>query len=423
MTTASQDEDPRVALLRGRYERSLGKIGALFGTGRADGSAYDGDGAHAGSTLGDRSAKRRQYGYVTSDDSAKLDGESLTTRELKHQGVSEQSSKLPQPQSERTQQQGASDRVAAPPTATAMSPGPAPRKVDDDYDEFDEDDGEDEDGEGNKEDGNKTEQSNAPHDGADAAPLSTADSNLPLTATNGLTTEPDPTSIDFAQKPHSPRDQASPPSPAQPQTTAEDIRKKLEADKKTLEDTVKRSFHTLFFTLENDRDAMLDQQKLEESERQVEAEMSSNSHSAANAASNGIGGGGPGARDKNNNGVSNPAASSFLLSSNQKIAPLNNVTFGSSSLPLKNLIERIDLKRSEVAASDAELRSLMNEVRKNRSKWANEDRVGQEELYDNAESVLDMLKGMTEHSAPFLTRVNKRDAPDYYTGEFPYHKE
>ncbi|KAI5290577.1 Transcriptional activator spt7, partial [Ascosphaera acerosa] len=95
--------------------------------------------------------------------------------------------------------------------------------------------------------------------------------------------------------------------------------------------------------------------------------------------------------------------------------PLSNVNLGSSSLALKNLIERIDLKRSEVMASDAELRNLMSEVRKNRSKWASEDKIGQEELYEPAEKVLNMLKAETSHSAPFLTRVNKRDAPDYYT--------
>jgi transcriptional activator SPT7 len=53
-------------------------------------------------------------------------------------------------------------------------------------------------------------------------------------------------------------------------------------------------------------------------------------------------------------------------------------------------------------------------VRKNRSKWASEENVGQEELYEAAEKVLSELKAMTEYSAPFLTRVNKREAPDYY---------
>ncbi|EER37070.1 bromodomain-containing protein [Histoplasma capsulatum H143] len=166
----------------------------------------------------------------------------------------------------------------------------------------------------------------------------------------------------------------------------EDIRKKLEEDKKATEEAARRNFHTVFYTLENDRDAMLDQQMLEESERQVEAEMSgqgANSANSANATTSGHG-------------------------------TLSSANLGASSLTLKNLIARIDMKRSEVQASDAELRSLMSEVRKNRSKWASEEKVGQEELYEAAEKVLSELKAMTEHSSAFLTRVNKREAPDYY---------
>ncbi|KAL3475025.1 hypothetical protein BJX99DRAFT_166650 [Aspergillus californicus] len=167
--------------------------------------------------------------------------------------------------------------------------------------------------------------------------------------------------------------------------TLEDIRKKLEEDKKATEEAAKRSFHTLFYTLENDRDAMLDQQRLEESERQVEAEMSGQ-----------------------------PTAGNSQASGPTGYGSLSSANLGASSLTLKNLIARIDMKRSLVQASDAELRSLMSEVRKNRSKWASEDKIGQEELYEAAEKVLSELKAMTEHSSAFLTRVNKRDAPDYY---------
>lgn len=170
--------------------------------------------------------------------------------------------------------------------------------------------------------------------------------------------------------------------------TVEDIRKKLAEDKKATEESAKRSFHTLFYTLENDRDAMLDQQRLEESERQVEAEMSSQANAGNNA---------------------NPSGSGY--------GSLSSANLGASSLTLKNLIARIDMKRTMVQASDAELRSLMSEVRKNRSKWASEDKIGQEELYESADKVLSELKAMTEHSTAFLTRVNKRDAPDYYTSE------
>ncbi|KAF4308673.1 hypothetical protein GTA08_BOTSDO04045 [Botryosphaeria dothidea] len=167
---------------------------------------------------------------------------------------------------------------------------------------------------------------------------------------------------------------------------AEDVRKELNEQKKAAEEAARRSFYTLFYTLETDRDAMLEQQKLDELDRQVETEMSGQPGQSAN------------------NAVAN---------ANQQ-GSLSKVNLGSSSLTFKHLISRIDAKRNLVKASDAQLRSLMSDVRKNRSKWASEDKVGQEELYEAAEKVLVELKAMTEHAAPFLQRVNKRDAPDYY---------
>ena len=166
--------------------------------------------------------------------------------------------------------------------------------------------------------------------------------------------------------------------------SSEDVRKQLEEAKKATEEAAKRSFHTLFYTLENDRIAMLEQQRLEESEKQIDAEMDN------------------GGNTSNGNGTHG-----------QQHGSLSSTNLGASSLTLKHLIARIDLKRDQVRASDAELRSLMNEVRKNRSKWASEENVHQEELYEAAEKVLSELKAITEYSTPFLQRVNKRDAPDY----------
>lgn len=186
-------------------------------------------------------------------------------------------------------------------------------------------------------------------------------------------------------------DKGNEPASSQEQPkSAEDARKKLEADKKAAEDAVKRNLNTVFYTLENDRIAMLEQQRLEESEKQIDAEMDNG---------NAVGGAG-------NDG--------------QHHGTLSSANLGASSLTLKHLIARIDMKRELVKASDAELRSLMNEVRKNRSKWASEEQVGQEELYEAAEKVLSELKAMTEYSAPFLTRVNKRDAPDYNMSEYNF---
>ena len=159
---------------------------------------------------------------------------------------------------------------------------------------------------------------------------------------------------------------------------------KLDEARQATEQAARRSFHTIYYTLENDRAAMLEQQQLEDSEKQLQAEMDHNGSSA---------------------GHGGQSASQGTLSS---------ANLGASSLTLKHLIARIDHKRDQVLASDAELRVLMNEVRKNRSKWASEENVNQEELYEALEKVLTELKAHTEYSTPFLSRVNKRDAPDYY---------
>ncbi|KAH7154939.1 SAGA complex protein [Dactylonectria estremocensis] len=166
--------------------------------------------------------------------------------------------------------------------------------------------------------------------------------------------------------------------------SGEDAIKKLEEARTATEEAARRSFHTIFHTLENDRAAMLEQQQLEDSEKQLQAEMDHN-HAP-----------------NNNNAQTSQHGS------------LSSANLGASSLTLKHLIARIDMKRDQVRASDAELRLLMNEVRKNRSKWASEENVNQEELYEAVEKVLTELKAHTEYSTPFLTRVNKRDAPDYY---------
>ncbi|KAM5384309.1 hypothetical protein ACJZ2D_001614 [Fusarium nematophilum] len=169
----------------------------------------------------------------------------------------------------------------------------------------------------------------------------------------------------------------------------EDAIKKLEEARTATEEAARRSFHTIFHTLENDRAAMLEQQQLEDSEKQLQAEMDHNHHPHHN----------------------------HSHAPNQ--GTLSSANLGASSLTLKHLIARIDMKRDQVRASDAELRLLMNEVRKNRSKWASEENVNQEELYEALEKVLTELKAHTEYSTPFLTRVNKRDAPDYYNCEAP----
>jgi transcriptional activator SPT7 len=88
---------------------------------------------------------------------------------------------------------------------------------------------------------------------------------------------------------------------------------------------------------------------------------------------------------------------------------------GAVNLSLKNLLQRIDANRDQLGVTDVELKNLIMDVRKNRSKWANYNKIGQEELYEACEKVVTELRGYTEHSTPFLNRVSKREAPNYYS--------
>ncbi|KAF7724387.1 Transcriptional activator spt7 [Apophysomyces ossiformis] len=78
------------------------------------------------------------------------------------------------------------------------------------------------------------------------------------------------------------------------------------------------------------------------------------------------------------------------------------------------LLQGIAANRTQTSLTDRELQNLLSEFKPHRSKWANDDKIGQEELYDACEKVLNDLKNFTEHSTPFLNKVTKREAPDYF---------
>ncbi|ORY39389.1 hypothetical protein BCR33DRAFT_788396 [Rhizoclosmatium globosum] len=63
---------------------------------------------------------------------------------------------------------------------------------------------------------------------------------------------------------------------------------------------------------------------------------------------------------------------------------------------------------------EKELKNLVQRLKRSRSKWAHDYRIGQEVLYEALEKTLIELKNYTEHSEPFLVRVSKKDVPDYY---------
>lgn len=134
--------------------------------------------------------------------------------------------------------------------------------------------------------------------------------------------------------------------------------------------------HHLYYTLEYDMDAMHEQQQLEASDNIQEQQETQ--------------------------------AGSSLLTDNML------TQLGAGSISMKYLLSAIDSNRAATGLSDRELRTLLSDVRPNRSKWANEDKVGQEELYEGCERVLMELRNYTEHSTPFLNKVNKREAPDYF---------
>lgn len=92
----------------------------------------------------------------------------------------------------------------------------------------------------------------------------------------------------------------------------------------------------------------------------------------------------------------------------------NNVEFAfATGSSLKHLLNTIQSQRDQIPLNDYELRTLFMDVKKNRGKWASDERIGQEELYDACEKVVLELRSYTEHSTPFLNKVSKREAPNY----------
>lgn len=250
-----------------------------------------------------------------------------------------------------------------PPPSSALTS--RKRKLDDDYDDYDDDD---EDGDDDEEEPDMT-----------ASPLRSKSSKVQIVPDRNASPAPRPIPLSRPSSEVS-RGGGGGSTGDKEKDKPEDARKKLEEAKLREVETVKNMSRTLFFTLENDADAMLDQQRLDEAERRAEVEAENHAKSQNTTMQQGS---------------------------------LSSANLGASSLTLKNLIARIDQYRSNVSATESELRALMSEVRKNRSKWASEDKVGQEELYEAAEKVLNELKAQTEHSTPFLAAVKKKDAPDY----------
>ncbi len=106
-------------------------------------------------------------------------------------------------------------------------------------------------------------------------------------------------------------------------------------DIKKNEDAAKRRFSKIYHTFEGDRETLLKRRKLEESDRQMNSES----------------------LDGDNNGNGND---------NSKFGSIN---LGAANLSLKHLLGVIDEKRDDLGLTDVELKNLIMDVRKNRSKW------------------------------------------------------
>lgn len=139
------------------------------------------------------------------------------------------------------------------------------------------------------------------------------------------------------------------------------------------QDVLVKEFNKVYHNFEYDRETLIKRRKLEKSDLQL-----ANSKSTEADTTNAV--------------------------------PIN---LGMASHSLRHLLNILQDRREEVGLNDHDLKTLFMDVRKNRGKWANDERIGQEELYDACEKVLLDLRGYTEHSTPFLNKVSKREAPNY----------
>ncbi|KAK6461268.1 transcription factor, member of the histone acetyltransferase SAGA complex [Scheffersomyces coipomensis] len=147
------------------------------------------------------------------------------------------------------------------------------------------------------------------------------------------------------------------------------------------QDKLIKEFNKVYHNFEYDRETLIKRRKLEKSDLQLENSKSTNN-------------------DNNGN-----------LTTGEE--PMAGINLGTGSTSLQHLLNTIKSKREEVSLNDHELRSLFMDVRKNRGKWASNDKVGQEELYEACEKVVLELRAYSEHSTPFLNKVSKREAPNY----------
>ncbi|KAH3683423.1 hypothetical protein WICPIJ_005606, partial [Wickerhamomyces pijperi] len=158
------------------------------------------------------------------------------------------------------------------------------------------------------------------------------------------------------------------------------------------------NFNKIYHNFEHDKETLIKRQKLEENDKLLEenAEEEEEDDEVQETTKDG-----------------NPLPKKETAAKSKKDSQLS-MNLGAANLSLKHLLRTIESNKSKLNLSDTELRQLITEVRKNRSKWASDDKIGQEELYEACEKVIIELRNHTEHSTAFLNKVSKRDAPNYY---------
>ncbi|RKP09384.1 hypothetical protein THASP1DRAFT_28834 [Thamnocephalis sphaerospora] len=170
-----------------------------------------------------------------------------------------------------------------------------------------------------------------------------------------------------------------------------------------------RPFARYYFSLEEDVDVLAQHTELMRQSGQeipgdgTNAGLGELATLAAKTAGNAEAGGSTSERDEHEATQNGPLSGKILS------------VFGSAGIVhMTHLLTAIDGNRSAISLTDWEIRSLLRDVRPRRSKWASDDKVNQEELYEAIEHALDQLRGYKPYSTPFLTKVSRRDAPDYY---------
>ncbi|KAL8748840.1 MAG: hypothetical protein Q9184_007058 [Pyrenodesmia sp. 2 TL-2023] len=114
----------------------------------------------------------------------------------------------------------------------------------------------------------------------------------------------------------------------------------------------------------------------------------------------------------------------FLVSNKPPIPARSHILTPSGLAPPSTSSDQIGFHDGRTSQATLESRSgraaILHEkepglvtMKETKSRWVNEYRIGQEELYSAAETVLNELRGMTEHFTPFIGRVNKGELPDY----------